>query len=288
MKYYASVNNKDQFNHVTVQPPWYVLVSYFYFKNNVDFVKAGIEKHYDIFVDCGAFSAENSGKDINIDEYCQFIIDTGATTYAGLDVIGDAKASAKNIEYMRKEYGLKPIPTFHLGSTLDDLAELVHGEYSYIALGGLVFSSNVMKHCDQVWHYILSHNPKLRVHGFGITNAELMARYPWYSVDSSSWTGCERFGRQQVLWDDFNFRYFDEDEYIQILRSMGHTVPDKVFVEKGMSKEQRDQIRENNRILVFLYRFYSVQSFKLYGAYLKEINKHKKFDWLSAQGKLFT
>ena len=43
---------------------------------------------------------------------------------------------------------------------------------------------------DRIWGKYLT-NPdgsaKLKVHGFGLISVPLMARYPWYSVDSSSW-----------------------------------------------------------------------------------------------------
>jgi hypothetical protein len=42
---------------------------------------------------------------------------------------------------------------------------------------------------DEVFaHYLtFAGAPIIKVHGFGMTTFELMARYPWYSVDSSSW-----------------------------------------------------------------------------------------------------
>jgi hypothetical protein len=43
---------------------------------------------------------------------------------------------------------------------------------------------------DRIWDRYLtdgSGRPRLKVHGFGLTAIPLMQRYPWYSVDSSSW-----------------------------------------------------------------------------------------------------
>jgi hypothetical protein len=287
MKYYAAVVNEDEIKAACFQPPYNILASYHYFKGKADLVKSCLEKHYDIFIDSGAFSAENSGKEINIDDYCQYIIDTGVKTYAGLDVIGKAKETRENNEYMIKEYGLNPIPTFHMGSNIRDLEKIAGGEYSYIALGGLVFSQGVMAHCDEVWHWILTHNPKLRVHGFGLTKIELMKRYPWYSVDSSSFKSCKRFGRQGVIWKDFEFETFSEEDYIEMLRGIGHVIPDPIKIEKGMDKEVRERITAENKKRWFLYDYYSVQSYKVYGAYLKELNKHRDFTHLKAQTKLF-
>lgn len=285
MKYYAAVVNEQEIEASCLQPPQCILASFHYFKNKIDLVRSCLDRNFDVFIDSGAFSAANSDKEINIEEYCDFIIETGVRTYAGLDVIGDAAKTRANNEYMIKEHGLNPIPTFHMGSNIDDLGQLM--EYGYIALGGLVFSSGMQHHCDEVWHYILTHNPKLKVHGFGLTNIDLMKRYPWYSVDSSSFKSCKRFGRQGVIWRDFEFETFDEEEYIKILRNMGHVVPDPIKMEKDMTKEAKAKITEQNRQRWFLYDFYSVQSYKLYSAYLKELNKHRKFDFLTAQQRLF-
>jgi hypothetical protein len=287
MKYYAAVVNEDEIRAACFQPPNCILASYHYFKSKVRTVLECVGNNYDIFIDSGAFSAMNSDKEINIDEYCQFILDTGVTTYAGLDVIGDAAKTRYNNEYMKGEYGLNPIPTFHMGSNIDDLNAIAEGQYSYIALGGLVFAAGVIAHCDAVWHRILTVNPKLRVHGFGLTNVDLMKRYPWYSVDSSSFKSCKRFGRQGVIWNNFEFETFDEQEYIKILRDMGHDIPDIRKQTKGIEKDLKESITADNKKRWFLYDYYSVQSYKLYGAFLKELNKTRKFDHLSAQQSLF-
>lgn len=287
MKYFAAVVNEAEIKASCLMPPQCILASYHYFKTKTNLIEACLADNVEVFIDSGAFSAANSEKEINIDDYCRYIIDTGVKTYAGLDVIGDAKATRKNTEYMIKEYGLNPIPTFHMGSSLEDLKELVHGQYSYVALGGLVFSSNILNHCDAVWKYIRTHNPQLRVHGFGLTNIDLMKRYPWYSVDSSSFKSCKRFGRQGIIWRDFEFETFEEGEYIQILRSIGHDVPDPIKIRKDMPQAEKDSITAANKKRWFLYDFYSVQSYKLYGAYLKELNKHRQFEFLTAQQTLF-
>ena len=242
MKYYAAVWNtpKWELEAVTLQPPYSILASYYAFKNDPDIIRDCLKKNYDILIDCGAFSAESSGKPINIVEYCEFLKYTEAITYAGLDVIGNAKATRENNEFMVKEYGLRPIPTFHLGSTIEDLASIASGQYPYIALGGLVFNSGVTSHCDQVWSWILKNNPKLRVHGFGVTNIELMDRYPWYSIDSSSFKSGKRYGRPSMLWNGMNWKTFSEEEFIGHLRKLGHVVTDPSFKKDGEDKKDKD------------------------------------------------
>jgi hypothetical protein len=37
--------------------------------------------------------------------------------------------------------------------------------------------------------------PKIKIHGFGIGNVKLLVKYPWYSVDSTSWVRHGGFGK---------------------------------------------------------------------------------------------
>ncbi len=267
MEYYAAVVNRDEIEASCMKPPYNILASYHYFKDKQDLIRECIQKNYSVFIDSGAFSATNAGAAIDIDSYCEFLLETGAKIYAGLDVIGNAEATRANNEYMVKEYALRPIPTFHMGSDLEDLEKLMG--YPYIALGGMVFSSGIQNHCDAVWNYILNHNPKLRVHGFGLTNVEMMHRYPWFSVDSSSFKSCKRFGRQNILWNGFNFRTFSEQEFLGMLGQMGWKVETMTNKEKW-----------------FLYDYFGSEAYKTYGSHLKELNKHRKFHFLTAQQRM--
>jgi hypothetical protein len=270
MKYYAAIASEEEGRAPTIQPPYCMLLSYHYFKKKAELVKSYIAKGFDIFIDSGAFSAETKGVPINIDEFCEFIIETGVATYAGLDVIGNAKATIENIRYMENCYKLSPIPTFHLGGNLDDLYHLLNRGNTYIALGGLVFSTNIMRYCDEVWSIILKEAPEIRVHGFGMTNFEMMERYPWYSVDSSTYKSGRRFGRIPILWDGFNFKTFQEEEFCEYLKQLGFDM---------------DNIENKQRW--FLYDYFSVESYKKFGSHLNDVNKIKDFSYLTAQLKFF-
>ena len=278
MKYYSAVVNEDEIAATTLFPPYNILASFHYFKKKIDVIKKSIQNNHDVFIDSGAFSAANSGKAINIDEYCEFLKETGAVNYASLDVMGNAKETLENYKYMVEKHKLKPIMTFHMGSEIVDLDPILNLDCPYIALGGLVFSSGIMNHCDEVWSMILKRKPHLKVHGFGLTNIELMKRYPWYSVDSSSFKSCKRFGRQGIIWNGFNFETFSEDEYLELLEKMGYHFP---------IAETKEEITAVNKKKWFAYDFHSCQSYKMYAAHLTELNRIKDFSYLTNQVKLF-
>lgn len=149
---------------------------------------------FSIFLDSGAYSAFTRGKVIRIEDYIEFIRKTGVETYANLDVIGDAEATRRNQEVMEAA-GLTPIPCFHSEENLDFL-EYYCQHYDYIAIGGLAgrFSWTYnMRFVDSCFGVIKKYWPK-KIHGFGVTKQDFLERFPWFSVDSSSWVASAGYG----------------------------------------------------------------------------------------------
>jgi hypothetical protein len=157
-----------------------------------------------VFLDSGAFSAHSLGVAIDIDAYCDYIkrnmdilrIEDGAVMASVLDGIGDPLQTYRNQLYMESQ-GAKPLPCFHFGEDIRYLEWYV-ANYEYITIGGLVrrTAEDQRVWLDRIWPTMLdgSGRPKLKVHAFGMTAPWLMERYPWYSVDSSSWIQAAAFG----------------------------------------------------------------------------------------------
>lgn len=274
MRYYAAcLTDKNEIKAATLVPPNRILLSYHFHKKSIDMIKDMIVKGVDVFIDSGAFSAKSKGVEIDIDEYCEFLHATGVVHYAALDVIGDSKATRWNQKYMEFEHSLKPIPTFHMGCKIEDVDWLL--EYNYIAMGGLVFSSELRNHMDRLWNYVLKRKPNIKVHGFGMTNFEFMKRYPWYSVDSSSFKSFKRFpttAGQPLLWGEgFNFKWFVRDEFFPLLLNMGYP----------------EEMLEDKKAIRYVGDLLAVNSYKMYTAYLTEINKYRDFKFVTAQTNLF-
>lgn len=176
----------------------YLLESYHYFNKQkmVDATRAGGET---IFLDSGAFSAYTQGVEIDLPTYCRFIqehndiIDVASV----LDAVGDPLKTWQNQQAM-EALGTKPLPCFHYGEDERYLDHYV-ANYEYITLGGMVPISTpaLLLWLDRLWEKHLTDStgkPKVKVHGFGLTTIKLMKRYPWYSVDSSSWVQISSIG----------------------------------------------------------------------------------------------
>ena len=160
-----------------------------------------------LFLDSGAFSAWTQGVEIDIQEYIRFIKEHEEVieVYANLDVIGmggkqpnekTAELTLKNQKIM-EEAGLNPLPCFHYGEPMNYLEYYVEN-YDYLALGvaGNV-GKKLMPWLDVCFaDYICDKNgmPKIKTHGFAVTSLSLMLRYPWWSVDSTSWVVTGRLG----------------------------------------------------------------------------------------------
>jgi hypothetical protein len=151
-----------------------------------------------VFLDSGAFSAFSLGVSVDLPGYCDWIrknsdiirYEDNALMASVLDGIGDPLQTYRN-QLTMEEMGVRPLPCFHYG---EDERYLEHyiANYDYITIGGLVPISKPqqMMWLDRIWQDYLvdgSGRPKIKVHGFGLTTIDLVQRYPWYSVDSSSW-----------------------------------------------------------------------------------------------------
>ena len=163
-----------------------------------------------VFLDSGAFSAFTKGVEIDMPKYCRYIQDNADIIKkedndilaSVLDGIGDPLKTYQNQLKMEK-LGVRPLPCFHYGED-ERYLEWYIANYSYITLGGMVpISTPQLKlWLDRIWEKYLidgSGRPKIKVHGFGLTTISLMERYPWYSVDSSSWVQTARVGCMLLL-----------------------------------------------------------------------------------------
>lgn len=151
-----------------------------------------------VFLDSGAFSAFTKGVEVDLPAYCEYIKknrdiileEDGVPCASVLDGIGDPLKTYQNQMAMEAR-GVRPLPCFHYGED-ERYLDYYIANYPYITIGGMVpISTPQLIHwLDRLWEKHLcdgAGRPKVKVHGFGLTSLPLMKRYPWYSVDSSTW-----------------------------------------------------------------------------------------------------
>ena len=166
-----------------------------------------------VFVDSGAFSAWSKGKQIDVDEYINYINENTneLTLFASVDNIpGELTRtptlkekqqspilSWENYLYMRERVKDKDklLPVFHIGEDFKHLNNMLNVKLDgkhipYIALGGTVglerkVKDNWYRQCFKIIKQ--SNNPNVKTHAFGMTSLNILESYPFTSADSTSW-----------------------------------------------------------------------------------------------------
>jgi len=200
-----------------------------------------------LFLDSGAFSAWSKNIEIDIQKYINFIkeYEQYIDIYAVLDDILDPKITLKNQQIM-EDAGLNPLPCFHFGEPAKYLEHYLDN-YDYIAFGGMVpiSTKDLNVWLDDLFKNFIcdkSGIPKIKIHGFGLTSHKLMLRYPWYSVDSTSWVMTSRMGGIYIPKYKNGKWAYDEDSWKIAVSSRS---PNRGETEKHfdtLSKSAQDKI----------------------------------------------
>jgi len=167
--------------------PVNVLVAFPYYKKyqaSMQDVKVG-----KLALDSGAFSAFNSGVEIDLGEYIELAKELKADDTFALDVIGDHKAGIKNTEEMWRR-GVDAIPVYHPGEPwsvldwcCDNADKIAVGSGSNLRSDGTTWRGSSGWYIDQVFSRAW---PK-KIHGLAITRISITEKLPFHSCDSTSW-----------------------------------------------------------------------------------------------------
>lgn len=149
----------------------------------------------------GAFSMFTQGIEISLDSYAEFIHKNQDIIHIASNLDDTSKNEQKSYDNQKalESLGVKVQPVFHAREDPKWLIKYLEAGYDYIFLGGMVPETAqwLKVWLDDIWDRYLTNpdgTPKVKIHGFGLTTFELMYRYPWFSVDSTSWVMTSRMG----------------------------------------------------------------------------------------------
>tara|TARA_Y100000310_G_C20460874_1_gene705297 strand:- start:85 stop:834 length:750 start_codon:yes stop_codon:yes gene_type:complete len=165
-----------------------------------------INKKFDkVLLDSGGYTARMKGISIKVKDYAKYINDNKIKLAFNLDVL-DEKESKYNQQFLETETESYILPVYHYSDyakkeyrgLLDEMIE----KYPYISIGGIagerlgskkeVFYDYVFKKIGPVWD-------KCKIHGLGITGKKVLNKYPFYSVDSTSWLSFQKYGSSKAI-----------------------------------------------------------------------------------------
>lgn len=211
--------------------------------------------HRKLFVDSGAFSAHTKGRELDVDEYIEYVnqrqgcfeviaqVDKIPGEFGKKKTISQLEEapelSWENYVYMRDKVidYQRLTPIFHQGEDFKHLHRLLettfngeHIPYIGISPANDVSTKDKAKWFETVFRIIRdSSNPNVKTHAFGMTSLAVLEKYPFYSADSTSWLMTSANGAIMTSWG------------IIIVSSVQETDP-KHYVH--MSKEVQEQIAQ--------------------------------------------
>ncbi len=237
-----------------------VLVSYHFIKNPnklIEYFNGKFPKN--LILDSGAFSVWANGGTVDIDKYAQFakdmqrLLPESVNLYVvNLDVlpgkIGErptpsqreesAIAGWNNMEYLEAK-GLKVIHVFHQHEDFKWLNKLrAHSDYIGISPANDVSQIEKNNWLNKVFAIT---RDTVKTHGFAVTSYTQLYKYPFYSVDSSSWTAPARFGRIPIFTDDLKMKSFQYKEIDEVHKHWEYI--SKIGIAKLGGDEYEDRIK---------------------------------------------
>lgn len=164
-------------------------------------ITQSVQANMDLFLDSGAFTGFTKKKEIPVEEYGAYLNKYGHlfTTRSNLDDTSKNEKKSYNNQKALESMGCVVQPVFHAREDVAWLVKYLDEGYDYIFIGGMVPESTqwLTGWLDWLWEKYLSNpdgTPRVKTHGFGLTDQKLMFRYPWHSVDSTSWLMTGIFG----------------------------------------------------------------------------------------------
>lgn len=171
------------------------------------------DRAVDLMLDSGAFSAWSHGREIDLQSYIKYVKRNlkHLFTYVTLDVLpfgAEAQRSAASIEkcaemsdrnhQVMKDAGLAPMPVYHQGEGWKWLERMVKNKEPLIGISSRkdLWPEEQSRWLDEVFSVLCDDKgrPLVRTHGFGITNPAMLRRYPFWSVDSTTWSLTPAYG----------------------------------------------------------------------------------------------
>lgn len=191
MIYFVTTGRADEVHVIQKLQPTHLLVSYFHTKNKpIKLLIDSLGYTPKLLLDSGAWSAYNTGKNISLIDYMNYIEENiqYIEHYVALDVIdpnlGD-EFSKRYYEMMLLR-NLDPIPVFHYGEDLSYLQYYVDQEPPFIALGGTAMNRSK----TEVREWVSSLNqlyPDQPFHLLGSSSKQITEYTDLRSYDSSTW-----------------------------------------------------------------------------------------------------
>ena len=215
-----------------------------------------------VIVDSGGFSARVAFKHIKLQDYIKFLDRFKSKSFKGeffrcfnLDShdLKESMANQKKLEAL----GYNPIPVYHYSEYASDSRDLLDDmvrDYDYIGIGGVAGMMLNEKQKKAYLDYVFYRTQdKVKVHGLGMSSIKPVERYPFYTIDSSTWLQWQKFGASRSVpdemmrkWMSRNIHYSERNEqeirwYLLFERRIT-----KLWAHRGIKWDDYDELMAEN------------------------------------------
>ncbi len=240
-------------------------------KKTSEIIQSGLKEFFSwdgsIIVDSGAYSAFNSGVEISISKYVQFLkrINLGSEDIVvNLDSIGNPRKSKRNWELLNRKFAMNILPVVHYPDNLN-----YYKSEKYIGLGGVVPALKINQKGSVYdiaeWLGILKSSSDCFFHGFGIGSPyhQIAFLNHLYSID---WIGWRRNAAMCSCYTPEGSVYIHEALY---KKKFGKGLNQRLFecysppfIENYEQLTLRGTLGWKNRALWNVWWFLNAQEFK--------------------------
>lgn len=240
-----------------------ILVSFFYIKKGLayyDEVLPYLKEKGGLFMtDSGAFSFMGSSYVEEMDhadywipyleEYTAWLYEHREYIYVAANLDLDTVVGREVVRMWNKKY-FEPLEKYmdivyvaHEDTDYSDPMGVKHFEeycrkYKYVGI-----NQNNKKHAHRF--YMIAKRYNTRVHGFAWTQLSLLRRYPFFSVDSTSWLSGVRYGTT-YNYDGKNFKSFDSKQKYRRKAQRIKLEKNGVDFDKVTVKDERHNVNRMN------------------------------------------
>ena len=216
-----------------------------------------------LFLDSGAFGAWARGEELKIKDYIRYCKANERYIWAAvsLDQIPGkfgrrdnsqdearvaAKQTYKNQQTM-KDAGVNAIPVFHQGDPLHYLEQYLKDGETYIGLScnKFVRPDEQRRWLDMVFSIITDGEgrPFVKTHGFALTAFPHITCYPWYTVDSTTWSLTPGYGQIIIpVWKDGKWNYREQPTRIAISGVTHKSVSSQKKQFENLGPQEREHV----------------------------------------------
>lgn len=281
----AGIESTFGWKNTNVSPYDNFLITYAYYAKtkNMKIQENQVSKTFDkfkdkkIMLDSGAFTRSNGIVDFTLEDYIKFLHTYGQSffCYITLDIpmrgiltkekiSNSLRETEYNLERIEKE-GLTPIPVYQRHWQDYSILEKYLNNYDYICIGGTATGirdneEDLNKYLDKVFD--LNSKYKRKLHGLGQTQNKILKKYPFYSVDSTSWLQGTK---------TCTCYYNDMDKYLPV--SIDKSNYSKILIEPYLFDNFERDTNYVNRLN------HNIVFYKNYQRILQELWRHRGIDW---------